>query len=93
MADEPRKLPAPSAVRHLASSTSVYQRVVTDALAIIEGAMVEAPEAMEQYMEIQDHLKILTDEREMGSLPAVLRCCNVLLGEAQPSADNSETTT
>ncbi len=78
------KLPAPAVIRHLASSTSVYQRVVVDALGLIESAMAEAPDTMESYREVQDHLRILQDEREMGSLPAVLRCCQALLGESQP---------
>jgi hypothetical protein len=81
MADE-KKLPAPDVVRHLASSTSVYQTVVADALALIEGAMVERPDVIDNYLEITEHLRIVLDKNEMGSLPQILRCCSVLLGEA-----------
>jgi hypothetical protein len=82
MADESKKLPAPSMVRHLSSSTAVYRTVVEDALKLIESATCDNPEVMEPVLEVQDHLRILLDQNEMGSLPAVLRCCSVLLGEA-----------
>lgn len=85
-----RSLPAPDVVPHLASATSAYRGVVADVLSLITAAITEAPDVMEPYLEVQDHLRILADEREMGSLPAVLRCCAVLLGEALAPIDDPE---
>jgi hypothetical protein len=79
--NDTRRFPAPSAVRHLASSTAVYEAVVKDALAVIESAWSEGTIGREAYGELLDNLQIALDPAEMGSIPTIAAACRRLLGE------------
>jgi hypothetical protein len=72
-------MPVPMVIRHLTRSTSVYKTVVEDALKLIEGAMVESPEAMESYLEVQDHVPSCSTRTRWAACPrscAAARSCS-----------------
>ncbi len=73
--NDTRRFPGPLVVRHLASTTSIYEAVVRDALELIESTRAEHPELMDRYGELVDNLRIALDPTEQGTPAAIGAVC------------------
>lgn len=74
----------PTVIRHLVTATATYRGMVEDAKAVIEDAVADAQLGGGQYLALLDHLRVVLEPSEIGSLPSIEGECRVLLGEAEP---------